>query len=209
MGVEAFKQGDFDTAVDAFTEAHTLQPGLPIPPYNIACCHAKLGAPPTSVSWLRTALALQRMLDESGAGAGAGVLAGEEARQAESAAPIATIGVTEVLDDPDFDAIHSHPLFEALLREETSKPDPAAATVSAKFAAIFVCRLCVLHFAQQPEERSSHNLDAGCADAANRGACWVEEGQGGQQARQGKEEAGKGRGEFHGRGGPLQSRGGC
>jgi hypothetical protein len=146
MGVEAFKQGDFDSAVDAFTEAHTLQPGLPIPPYNIACCHAKLGAPPTSVSWLRTALALQRTLDESGAGAGAGVLAGEEARQAESAAPIATIGVTEVLDDPDFDAIHSHPLFEALLREETSKPDPAAATVSAKFAAIFVCRLCDASF---------------------------------------------------------------
>ncbi len=127
MGVEAFKQADFDTAVDAFTEAHTLKPSLPIPPYNIACCHAKLGKPPTSVSWLRTALALQRRLDERGVGAGAGTEPGETAQQTDSAAPIGSIGITEVLDDPDFDAIHSHPLFEALLREETAKPDPAAA----------------------------------------------------------------------------------
>ena len=125
--VEAFKQGDFETAIDAFTEAHTLKPSLPIPPYNIACCHAKLGKPPTSVSWLRTALALQRTLDEQGKGGGAGLDAGEKAQQADTATPIASIGVTEVLDDPDFDAIRSHPLFEALLREETSKPEPAAA----------------------------------------------------------------------------------
>ena len=121
---------DFDTAIDAFTEAHSLQPALPIPPYNIACCHAKLGQPPTSVSWLRTALALQRTLDQRGVGAGAGVGPGEKAQQLDSAAPIGSIGVAEVLDDPDFDSIHSHPLFEALLREETAKPDPAAAAVS-------------------------------------------------------------------------------
>ena len=129
-GVDAFRQSDFDTAVDAFTAAHTLEPTLPIPPYNMACCHAKLGAAPTSVSWLRTALAMQRMLDD---GVGAGVAPGEQARRAGSAEPIMAIGLTEVLDDPDFDGIHSHPLFEALLREETAKPDPAAvAKVEAK-----------------------------------------------------------------------------
>ncbi len=147
MGVEAFKQADFDTAADAFTEAHTLKPSLPIPPYNIACCHAKLGKPPTSVSWLRTALALQRRLDERGTGAGAGTEPGEAAQQADSRAPIGSIGITEVLDDPDFDSIHSHPLFEALLREETAKPVPAAATVSKR--------------TPQPLGRQYHVLTAG------------------------------------------------
>ena len=119
-GVESFKSTDYESAADAFSAAHSVAPGLPIPPYNIACCHARLNAPAVAVSWLRTAFALQRALDE-----GVGVAAEEQARQAGTAAPLASIGIMEVMDDPDFDGLKEYPGFESLLREETARPSPA------------------------------------------------------------------------------------